>query len=110
MECSNPGCCIECGKQVAELPTTVEYHDQEVHLFNPTVCTPCLVALCETHSTECVNCGKPIPPFTLVGVLKADDGEKQFVHMNTSCLTVGSAFHGYWGKGKLHNFVEIEAC
>jgi len=30
--------------------------------------------------------------------------------MTTSCLTSGSAFHGYWGKGKLHKFVEIEAC
>jgi len=30
--------------------------------------------------------------------------------MTASCQTAGSAFHGYWGKGKLHNFVEIEAC
>ena len=46
----------------------------------------------------------------VVGVLKGNDGEKQFVHMTTSCLTVGSACHGYWGKGQLLDFLEIEAC
>lgn len=102
--------CSECGIRVAELPASVEYHDQEIHLFEPVVCTNCLLALCETYSTDCVNCGKKIPPYSQVGVLKNDGGGHSYVHMTTQCSTVGSAFHGYWGKGKLHSFVQVEAC
>ncbi len=102
--------CSECGKEVEQIPTAVEYADQDIYLFDPVICAPCLLKLCEKYSTECVNCGDLIPPFTQVGILKGDDGTMQFVHMNTRCSTVGSAFHGYWGKGKLHNFIQIEAC
>jgi len=42
--------------------------------------------------------------------LLADNGERQFVHMTTRCTTVGSAFHGYWGRGQLGSFVQVEAC
>ncbi|MEE2987179.1 MAG: hypothetical protein VX667_05245 [Nitrospinota bacterium] len=106
---SSPSC-SECGIRVDSLPTTVEYHSQEIHLFDPVVCRDCLLKLCEGYSTTCANCGEVIPPYSQVGVLKADNGKKQFVHMNTKCLTVGSAFHGYWGKGKLRKFIQIEAC
>jgi len=102
--------CIECGGAVKDLPAVLEYHGQEIHLFDPVVCPPCLKNLCERFSVPCANCGEPIPPFSQVGVLKGDGGEKPLVHMTTACLTVGSAFHGYWGRGELRDFVEIEAC
>lgn len=102
--------CQECGGKVLTRPTVIEYHGQEIFLFTPVVCPECLLQLCEQYSIPCANCGGWIPPFSQVGVLKADGGEKQFVHMTTTCSTVGSAFHGYWGKGELREFVEIEAC
>jgi hypothetical protein len=102
--------CEECGNVVEQVPTAVEYADQEIYLFDPVVCAPCLLQLCEKYSIECVNCGEMIPPYTQVGIHKGQDGVMQFVHMNTRCSTVGSAFHGYWGKGKLHNYIQIEAC
>ena len=45
-----------------------------------------------------------------MGVLKAEDGKKQFIHMTTNCNSAGNAFHGYLGKGGLGSFVQIEAC
>ncbi len=102
--------CQECGTPVNERPTMVEYEGQEVHLFDPVLCRECLLVLCDKFSVECGNCGGKIPPYTQVGVLKADSGEKQFVHMTTACTTVGSAFHGYLGKGELGHFVQVEAC
>ncbi|MCH8156853.1 MAG: hypothetical protein IID18_03720 [Nitrospinae bacterium] len=102
--------CAECETAVESLPTSTDFNGQEIHLFHPVLCEPCLLNLCERYATTCVNCGEAIPPYSQVGVLKGDRGENLFVHMTTSCLTVGSAFHGYWGKGELHNFVEIEAC
>lgn len=102
--------CTECGITVEGLPTTVEFRGQEIYLFYPITCIKCLKKICEEYATVCVNCDEAIPPYSQVGVLKKNNGENQFVHMTTSCLTVGSAFHGYWGKGKLHNFMEIEAC
>ena len=110
MTTSESDICSECGCGVASLPTTVEYQEQEIHLFNPVVCGKCLLSLCEKYSVECGNCGKMIPSYSQVGVLKGDAGENSFVHMTTQCSTVGSAFHGYWGKGKLHNFIQVEAC
>lgn len=110
MVASDSGICSECGCEAVSLPTSVEYQGQEIHLFHPVVCGKCLLALCEKYSVECVNCGKMIPPYSQVGVLKGDAGEKSFVHMTAQCSSVGSAFHGYWGKGKLHNFVQVEAC
>ena len=107
---TEPPVCLECGITVRTRPTVLEYEDQEIFLFHPVVCAECLHSLCERYATECANCGGVIPPFTQVGVHKADDGKKEFVHMNTTCNSVGSAFHGYWGKGQLHHFVEIEAC
>ena len=109
-ECSNSDSCSECGKKVSERPTIIEYKGQEIFLFNPVVCEPCLLDLCAKHSVLCANCGGMIPPFSQVGVLKGDGGQNQYVHMTTACLTVGGAFHGYFGKGKLHDFVQIEAC
>ena len=105
-----PRSCKECGAEVAELPTQVEYEGQEVHLFDPVLCRDCLLALCERYSVDCANCGGKIPPYSQVGVLKADGGEQQYVHMTIACTTVGSAFHGYLGKGQLGNFVQVEAC
>jgi hypothetical protein len=102
--------CQECETPVNTLPTMIEYQGEEIYLFDPVVCQPCLHKLCELHSTECANCGGCIPPFSQVGVLKADNGQKQFIHMTTSCTTAGSAFYGYWGKGQLHDFIQIEAC
>ena len=102
--------CTECRVKVASFPTTMEFQGQEICLFHPVLCVNCLENICERHATVCVNCGEAIPPYSQVGVLKGNGGEYYFVHMTTSCLTVGSAFHGYWGKGKLHDFVEIEAC
>ena len=101
---------MECGADVFSSPTTVEFHGQEIHVFDPVVCAPCLLMLCETHSTPCAYCGGPIPPYSQVGVLKGDGGDKCFVHMSAACSTAGGAFHGYWGKGKLREFIEIEAC
>ena len=102
--------CAECRTKVESFPTTIEFRGQEICLFYPVLCVNCLGSICELHATVCVNCGGAIPPYSQVGVLKGNDGENQLVHMTTSCLTVGSAFHGYWGKGELHNFVEIDAC
>ena len=102
--------CTECRAKVESFPTTIEFRGQEICLFHPVLCVSCLKNICERYSTVCVNCGGVIPPYSQVGVLKGNCGENQFIHMTTSCLTVGSAFHGYWGKGKLHSFVEVEAC
>ncbi|MGP0566967.1 MULTISPECIES: hypothetical protein [unclassified Nitrospina] len=102
--------CIQCGAKVESLPTAIEYEGQDVHVFNPVVCRSCLLSICKTHSVECANCGGKIPPYTQVGVLKADNGERQYVHMTVACTTVGSAFHGYLGKGHLGDFVQVEAC
>ena len=101
---------MDCGVCIGSLPTTTKFQGQDIYLFYPELCESCLRILCELHSTTCVNCDKSILPYSQIGVLKGNDGENQFIHMTTSCLTAGSAFHGYWGKGRLHNFVEIEAC
>ena len=103
-------CCVECGGTAGPRPTIVDYQEQEIFLFYPIICAQCLFRLCEQHSVTCANCGGIIPPFTQVGVLKGNSGTKQFVHMKTTCSTVGSAFHGYLGKGELREFIQIEAC
>ncbi len=102
--------CAECSDAVPALPTVMEYEGQEIHLFHPVVCASCLLGMCRRYSVECANCGGTIPPFSQVGVLKADAGQTQFVHMTAACSSVGSAFHGYWGKGRLHNYIQVEAC
>jgi len=102
--------CQECRTSVSEVPTIIEYQGEEIFLFDPVVCEPCLHKLCERYSTQCANCGGCIPPYSQVGVLKGNGGRTQVVHMTTSCTTVGSAFYGYWGKGQLRNFIQIEAC
>lgn len=102
--------CSECVGPAGERPTTVEYGEQEIFLFDPVICTDCLLKLCEKYAVPCVNCGGVIPPFSQVGVLKGDGGENLFVHMTTTCNSVGSAFHGYLGKGEIRKFVQIEAC
>ena len=102
--------CAECHTAVPSLPTALEYEGQEIHLFHPALCVPCLLEMCRRYAVECANCGGTIPPFSQVGVLKADAGETRFVHMTAACSSVGSAFHGYWGKGHLHNYVQVEAC
>jgi hypothetical protein len=88
----------------------IEYLGEEIYLFDPVVCEPCLHKLCKRYSTYCANCGVCIPPYSQVGVLKGGAGQKQVVHTTTSCTTAGSAFYGYWGKGQLRNFIQIEAC
>ncbi len=102
--------CQECGAQVHHLPTLVEFEGQEIFLFDPVICEQCLLHLCDRFSVRCENCGGSIPPYSQVGVLKAEYGKREFVHMNTTCSTVGNAFYGYLGKGNLHHFIEIEAC
>ena len=102
--------CQECGTRVNTAPTMIEYLGEEIFLFNPVVCEPCLHSLCERYSTLCANCGGCIPPYSQVGVLKGDEGQKQCIHMTTACTTVGGAFYGYWGKGQLRDFIQIEAC
>ncbi|VAX32085.1 hypothetical protein MNBD_NITROSPINAE05-435 [hydrothermal vent metagenome] len=110
MEKQSNRCCQECGIRVDHLPTIVEFEEQEIFLFDPVVCKKCLLDLCDDYSVRCENCGGSIPPYSQVGVLKGECGKREFVHMNTSCSTVGSAFYGYLGKGNLHQFIEIEAC
>ncbi len=102
--------CKECGTPVDSIPTMIEYQGEEIFLFDPVVCESCLHRFCEHYSTQCVNCGGCIPPYSQVGILKGDDGQKQFIHMTTYCTTPGSAFYGYWGKGELRDFIQIEAC
>ena len=102
--------CQECGTRVNTAPTMIEYLGEEIYLFDPVVCEPCLHKLCKRYSNYCANCGGCIPPYSQVGVLKGDAGQKQVVHTTTSCTTAGSAFYGYWGKGQLRNFIQIEAC
>jgi hypothetical protein len=102
--------CAQCKTRVDFLPTIIKFQGQEIYLFHPIFCKNCLSSICKQHSTICANCGQSIPPYSQVGVLKGNDRKNQLVHMTTSCLTTGSAFHGYWGKGELHKFVEIEAC
>ena len=102
--------CQECGTRVNTAPTMIEYLGEEIYLFDPGVCEPSLHKLCKRYSTYCANCGGCIPPYSQVGVLKGDAGQKQVVHTTTSCTTAGSAFYGYWGKGQLRNFIQIEAC
>jgi len=105
-----PAKCAECGDAVPELPTAMEYEGQEIHLFHPVLCASCLLGMCQRYSAECANCGGTIPPFSQVGVLKAGSGQTRLVHMTAVCSSVGSAFHGYWGKGRLLNYVQVEAC
>jgi len=107
---AEPAPCSECGGEVGPRPTVVEFDHQEVHLFAPVICPSCLLDLCEIYSVDCANCGGKIPPYSQVGVLKAEGGTTQFVHMTTACSTVGSAFHGYLGKGTVGDFVQVEAC
>ena len=102
--------CVDCGKSVEILPTFTSFQGQETYLFHPIVCVGCLIKTCKQHSTACANCGEIILPYSQVGVLKDNHGRNLVVHMTTSCLTVVSAFHGFWGKGQLLNFMEIEAC
>ena len=102
--------CQECKASVNTVPTVIEYQGEEIYLFNPIICKSCLHKLCELHSTECANCGGCIPPYSQVGVLKGDNEQIQFIHMTTTCNTPGNAFYGYWGKGELHDFIQIEAC
>lgn len=102
--------CSECDAEVSQLPTVVEFDGQEIHVFDPALCASCLLSLCERYSVECANCGGQIPPYSQVGVLKTETGASQFVHMTTVCSTVGSAFHGYLGKGILSNYFQVEAC
>ena len=102
--------CIECGTKIKSVPTILEYRGEEVFDFDPVICKPCLKQLCENYSTECVNCGGTIPPYSNVGILKAENGKNQFIHMTTQCNTVGNAFYGYWGKGSIREFIQIEAC
>lgn len=102
--------CQECGAPVKSIPTVIEFQSEEIFLFDPVVCESCLHKLCEGYSIQCANCGGCIPPYTSVGVLKGDGGKNEYIHMTTTCNTAGSAFYGYWGKGHLGKFVEIEAC
>ncbi len=102
--------CSDCGAKVQASPTVINFREQEIYLFHPVICVGCLTKTCEQHSTICANCDEIILPYSQVGVLKGNNRKNHFVHMTTSCLTVGSAFHGYWGKGQLLKFVEIEAC
>ena len=102
--------CEECGKKVKFIPTILEYKGEEVFVFNPVVCKPCLEKLCEKYSTQCANWGGTIPPYSKVGILKAKNGKNQFIHMTTQCNTAGNAFYGYWGKGSIREFIQIEAC
>jgi hypothetical protein len=88
----------------------VEFDGQEIHVFDPVFCASCLLSLCERYSVDCANCGGKIPPYSQVGVLKTETGASHFVHMTTACSTVGSAFHGYLGKGSLGDFYQVEAC
>lgn len=110
MNSSTTPVCHECGALVNSVPTMIEYLGEEIYLFDPVVCEPCLNKLCEQYSTYCANCGGCIPPFSQVGVLKGDAEQKQVIHMTTTCTTAGSAFYGYWGKGQLRDFIQIEAC
>ena len=102
--------CSDCGERVENSPTIASFKGQETYTFHPIVCVGCLIKTCEKHSTVCANCGEIVLPYSQIGVLKEDNGRKSIVHMTTTCLTVGSAFHGFWGKGKLLDFMEIEAC
>lgn len=102
--------CTECGTEVSHPPTVVEFDRQEIHVFDPAFCASCLLSLCERYAVECANCGGKIPPYSQVGVLKTESGASQFVHMTAVCSTVGSAFHGFLGKGSLGDFVQVEAC
>ena len=102
--------CSDCGERVENSPTVTSFKGQETYIFYPIVCVDCLIKVCEQHSTVCANCGEIILPYSQVGVLKDGGGIYSIVHMTISCLTVGSAFHGFWGKGQLLNFKEIEAC
>jgi|TARA_B110000438_G_scaffold253670_1_gene259431 hypothetical protein len=102
--------CTECNKPTENRQTTVEFRGQEIFLFDPIICADCLLELCEKYAVPCANCGEAIPPFSQVGVLKGNCGEKLFVHMTTACNSFGSAFHGYLGKGEIRNFIQIEAC
>ncbi len=102
--------CSDCNLSVEEQPTCVEFDGQEIHLFHPVLCRACLLIQCEKYSVDCVNCGGKIPPYSQVGVLKADHGTTEYVHLRSFCSTAGNAFYGYWGKGKLGNYVQVEAC
>jgi len=102
--------CSECRTQIGELPTQVEFDGHEIHLFHPVLCADCLLSQCETYSADCANCGGKIPPYSQVGVLKADQGKTEYIHLTHYCNTAGSAFYGYWGKGQLRKFVQVEAC
>ncbi len=112
VESQNPGIlkCSDCQLSVEEQPTYIEFEGQEIHLFHPVLCRACLLKQCKNYSVDCANCGKKIPPYSQVGVLKADHGAIEYVHLRSFCSTAGNAFYGYWGKGKLGEYVQVEAC
>jgi hypothetical protein len=110
MKLSTTPTCQDCRASVSQVPTVIEYQGEEIYLFDPVFCEPCLHKLCEHYSTTCANCRGCIPPYSQVGVLKGDGGQNQYIHMTTTCNTPGNAFYGYWGKGQLRNFIQIEAC
>ena len=102
--------CKECRAVVTSVPTLLEFKGQEIFVFTPVICEPCLENLCRNYSIECANCGEAIPPYSHVGILKAGNGENQYIHMTTQCNTPGNAFYGYWGKGTIMEYIQIEAC
>ena len=67
--------CMECGTKIKSVPTTLEYEGEEIFVFDPVVCKSCLEKLCENYSTQCANCGGTIPPYSNVGILKAENGK-----------------------------------
>ena len=90
--------CMECGKQVTSIPTFLEYKGQEIFVFDPVICKLCLEKLCENYSIECANCGGTIPPYSHVGILKAGNGQSQYIHMTTQCNTPGKCLLWLLGK------------
>ena len=100
-------CCQECGTNVDRLPTLVEYKGQEIFLFDPVICKNCLRNLCDQFSVRCQNCGGSIPPSSPVGVLKAANGQREFVHINTTSPPVATDFSVYLVNGHPHPFIEI---
>ena len=95
---------------MTSFPTLLEFKGQEIFVFNPVICEPCLENLCRNYSIECANCSEAIPPYSHVGILKAGNGENQYIHMTTQCNTPGNAFYGYWAKGMIMEYLQIEAC
>lgn len=71
------------------------------------LCTACMQAWLERHSTRCASCGGPICPGMPVGQAWVG-APHPHTHMTFACTESGGLWCGRWGKGRLISLHEID--